>query len=322
MSERRAIVVGWPGQDGSLLADLLERRGFGVLCIGRMGTHCIGKVSGPARVALTDHAQIMEAVAEIQPHEIYYLAAHHGSAEAQPLADPRTDLLESMNVHCVGLLNFLDAIRRHAPSSRLFYASSSLVFGDSGPDVYQNELTPVAPRGTYALTKALGGHACRELRELGVFCSVGILYNHESALRGASFVTQRIVRAALRIRSGSAEKLQLGDLDAVVDWSYVPDFVEAFVRILALDSPGDFVIASGVGHTVREFASVAFSHLGLDWQEHIVAGAASLSRNRSGRVGDSSKLQRLTGWQPSIAFEPMVCRLVDETAAHLDRGSS
>jgi GDPmannose 4,6-dehydratase len=318
LSERRAIIVGWPGQDGTLVADLLGRQGYSALCVGRSATHRIGIASGPARLDLTDAPQIAATVAELQPHEVYYLAAHHGSAEVLlGEHDPRADMLQSMNVHCVGLLNFLDAIRRHATHSRLFYASSSLVFADEGPDRRQNELTPLAPRGTYALTKALGGQACQEFRELGVFCSVGFLYNHESALRGARFVTQRIARAALRIRAGNAEKLELRDLDAVVDWGHAADFAEAFVRVLQHESPDDFVIATGEGHTVREFASIAFSHLGLDWRQHVVTGGVSLARNRSGRVGDPSKLQRLTGWKPSMSFEGLVRRIVDETALAL-----
>jgi GDPmannose 4,6-dehydratase len=319
LSERRAIVVGWPGQDGTLLAELLAGRRYGVFCVGRTATHCIGMPrSAASRVDVADHAQIAALVSEQQPHEIYYLAAHHGSAEdAGVESDPRTEMLESMKVHCDGLLNFLDAVRRHSKHSRVFYASSSLVFADQGPDARQNELTPLAPEGSYALTKALGGEACREFRELGMFCCAGFLYNHESALRGARFVTQRIVRAALRIRSGSDEKLELRDLDAVVDWAHASDYVEAFTRILQLDLPGDFVIATGEGHSVREFASIAFAHLGLDWRQHVAAGGAALARNRSGRIGDPTKLRSLTAWQPTMAFEVMVRRVVDETAARL-----
>jgi GDPmannose 4,6-dehydratase len=322
LSEPRAIIVGWPGQDGTLLADLLALRRYGVLCIGRNGTHRFGSVSGPARLDLTDEQQIAATVAAIQPREIYYLAAHHRSAEERAGAiDPRAEVMQSMQVHCVGLLNFLDAIRHHSPQSRIFYAASSLVFADAGPDRRQDELTPLAPQGTYALTKALGVQACREYRELGCFCSVGFLYNHESALRGARFVTQRIARAALSIRSGSQEKLELRELDAVVDWGYAPDYVDACARILELDAPGDFVVATGEGHTVREFVSLAFSHLGLDWTQHVVAGGASLARNRSGRIGEPAKLMRLTGWRPSMSFETMVRRLVDETAARLGNDS-
>lgn len=317
MSERRAIVIGAFGQDGTLLQGQLDARGYAVLRVGRNAVHDPG---GPAAstLALTDSGEVSAAVRNFAPHEIYYLAAYHGPAEASQAAqDPRSDLLESLHVHCVGLVNFLGAVLHHSPECRLFYASSSLVFPDSGPQLKLTEDTAIQPQCEYALTKALGGRACAKYRALGVFASVGLLFNHESALRGPRFVTQRIIRSALRIRAGSDEKLTLADLDAIVDWGHAADYVDAFVRILRLNEPGEFVIATGEGHTVREFASIVFDHLNLDWRVHVVTGGDSLTRRRSGRVGDASKLRRLTGWKPAMPFEAMVRTLVDETGARL-----
>jgi GDPmannose 4,6-dehydratase len=258
-------------------------------------------------VDLQDEAQLVDLCARFMPDEVYYLAAHHHSSEEHP--DDATELRESTKVHVLGLINVLEALRKRAPRCRVFYASSSHAFGQPATPK-QDESTPFAPRNPYAITKVAGTHTCRLYRErCGMHVSVGILYNHESPLRGPRFVSQRIARAARQAAIDPSFRLKLGSLSAVVDWSYAPDFVDAMVRILAAPQPDDYVVASGEPHTVRDFVEAAFGFMGLDWHAHVEEGGAASAHGTL--VGDASKLRRRTGWAPTVTFEKMVQILVE-----------
>ena len=318
MSNRVAIIVGYQGQDGSLLSNLLRQRDYTVLGIGRESMESWGAIPTQEPCCLDDAQSIFDLVISLQPLEIYYLAAHHASSQARKADDIHSDYQLNMAVNTVGLLHFLEAIRLYSPKTRLFFASSSLIFGSQPLQAQQDELTQVAPGEPYGLCKALAGQICKDYRrQHSIFASVGILYNHESSLRSPQYLSMKIVEAALAASRGASQPLMVGSLDAVVDWGYAPDYVDAFTRILALDAPDDFVVATGAAHTVRDFAAVAFGCLGLDWQQYVVQDPSILTRSRSGRVGDSSKLRRLTGWQPSLPFEEMVVLLVDQVSARL-----
>lgn len=309
------MVIGSRGQDGRLLGELLKARGDAVVGLGRDSIDPDPSLPSVDPVCLADRMSVDSAIAAIQPDQIYYLAAHHRSSE-ETARDPLNDIAASLDVNARGVVHVLAAIARHRPGCRLFFASSSLIFGDRPAESPQTESTPASPAEPYALCKQLASIACRRAREsCGIFASVGVLYNHESRFRGEHFLSRKIVRAAVDAASGSADPLAIGDLDAAADWSDAGDFVDAFTRILDLDEPGDFIVASGRLHTVRDFLDVAFSRVGLDWQRHVVEIPGLLSRRRSGVVGDSSKLRRLTGWTPRWSFEAMVSRLVDEELA-------
>jgi GDPmannose 4,6-dehydratase len=308
---KKAIVVGSEGQDGRLLFDLLSRRDYGVFGVGRDAVR--GLTEGiAAPVEVLNGANVAEAVQRVVPDEIYYLAAVHHSSQEVSGDFPRALFRDSFNVNVNGLLNFLEAMRLHAPKSRLFYAASSHVFGVPAASP-QNENTPLAPRCVYGITKTAGVRCCGFYREnYGIFAACGILYNHESSYRRAEFVTSKIVRSAVRIKHGQSEKLTLGDLSAKVDWGYAPDYVHAMTRILSLEKPEDFVIASGEAHSVREFVEIAFEAAGLDWKNHVTEDASMIGKSRLGLVGDSSKLRRMTGWSPTVNFKEMVRLLVEE----------
>jgi GDPmannose 4,6-dehydratase len=315
LSDRRAIIVGSRGQDGQLLTRLLRNRGDAVLGIGRNSVDIWGQLPRPAACRVDDLRTVCDTVRAVQPDEVYYLAAHHGSSETRALGDSHRNFIDGMAVNVAGVVNFLEALRQHAPRGRLFYASSSLVFGNQPQRTPQDETTPLTPDEPYGLCKALGSQACQEYRQRhGVFACVGILFNHESELRPPSFLSMKIAQAAVAASRGKSAPLVLGSLDAVVDWGFAPDFVEAFRRILALDDPDDFVIATGVVHTVRDFVAAAFRHVGLDWQAHVVEDRSVLARARSGRVGNPARLRRRTGWHTSVSFEEMVHKLVDGVA--------
>jgi GDPmannose 4,6-dehydratase len=283
-----AVIVGSSGQDGTLLGEHLRRLGYTVRGVGR--------TSGPPHLD--------------DVNEVYYLAAFHHSSEDRPI-DPGELFEKSIAVHVTGLVHYLEDIRKRAPRARLFYAASSLIFGDV-TESPQTEDTPLRPNEAYAITKATGLQICRHYRRThDVFASVGILYNHESPLRAARFVSKKIVNAAWEIKRGTRDKLVLGDLSARLDWGYAPDFVDAMHRVLALDAADDFIIATGETHSVRDFVELAFGHLGLDWQRHVEENRAVITRPPTVRVGDASKLATATGWRPATSFAAMVRALVD-----------
>ena len=303
----KALVIGCNGQDGTLLCALLHKKGATVFGLDRArgdGTQSFVRFSA---LDICDLARVNDLLAEARPDQVYYLAAYHHSAEQQK--PPGEVVARSLQVNTLGLNNVLSAIADSpSPRARVFYAASSRVFGEPAEDV-QQESTQMAPVCAYGISKAAGVHLCRYYRrQHSVYVSTGILFNHESPLRPAHFVTKKIVRAAVRIRSGLEHELVLGNLDAQVDWGWAPDYVEAMHAILQLDCADDFVLATGVLHSVREILEIAFSAVGLNWREHVVERSGVIEGRRMVRplCGSAAKLQAATGWQPRVSFEEMV----------------
>ncbi len=307
---KRVLIVGHIGQDGTLLSEEIKKRGDEVFGISRNGTYPV-KIPGCPNLCIASSPEKIGAfVTEICPDEIYYLAAHHTSSEGTKSKSAIEDYHLSYETHVLGLLHVLVVVAERIPSCRIFYAASSLVFEGEQGEV-QDEQTPFCPSGFYGMTKAQGVWLCREFRNnRGVFASTGILYNHESRFRAPHFLSQKIIRAAARIASGSREKLKLGDITARVDWGYAGDFVNAFQKILMLPFGDDFIVATGESHTVREFAELSFACFGLDWREHTEHSPEVLTRRLSPRVGNASKLRTATGWVPSMSFSELIDHLV------------
>jgi GDPmannose 4,6-dehydratase len=306
---KRALIIGARGQDGTLLTQHLVACGRVVVGLDR-GTMDRSDGGATNAVDLLDAGAIAGLVGDFAPDEVYYLAAFHHSSQSSELLAPTTIWEQSFDVHVHGLLKMLEAVRTRAPRARLFYAASSLVFGrpEQSP---QTESLPLAPRCVYGITKAAGVQSCRFYREqYSLFTAVGILYNHESHLRSESFLSRKIVRAAVRIRQGLQRDLVLGDLSAQTDWGYAPDYVDAMRRILESDRPDDFIVASGRLHRVRDWVEGAFGAVGLRWQDYVREDPSLITRNKHVLVGDSSKLRKLTGWQPATSFEQMVVNMV------------
>lgn len=311
-----SIIIGGEGQDGRLLRNHLRRARRDVISVDRGATRADPpRAIGP--VDVLDAAAVSGLIGSTKPAEVYYLAAYHHAAEAAP-PEPAELLRRSFAIHVDGVVNVLEAIRTTSPATRLFYAASSHVFGDAaGP--MQDETTPLQPRCAYGITKAAGMQCCRLYRSAhGVFASVGILYNHESSLRREQFVSQKIVRAAVAAARGSREKLVLGDLSARIDWGYAPDFVDAMARILSLDRPDDFVIATGEAHTVGEFATIAYEAVGLEAAAYVEQDPSILHKPGLTLIGDSAKLRAATGWKPSVTFQQMVQALVHAARTQQD----
>ncbi len=310
---KRSVVVGSNGQDGRLLFDRL--------CAA--GDFVVGVAKGHARssdggnippVDILQPSDVDGLISTVQPDRVYYLPAFHHSAE-QKLEETRELFEKSFAVHVTGLLHFLDAIRLRSPETRLFYASSARIFGVP-QCLPQDETTPVNPDCVYGISKAAGQRCVKYYRGAhAMFAATGILYNHESPLRGPTFVPQKIVRGAVAIKRGLQSKIVLGDLDAVSDWGYALDYLDAMTRILELDQPDDFVIATGEPRTVRQFVETAFELVGLDWKSHVEVAPNLISRQRRSLVGSAVRLRAATGWQPSVSFAELVQILVQAEEA-------
>lgn len=294
---KTAIIVGHEGQDGRLAVELLQQKQYKIIGIGRR------------TLDITRRPQVEDLIKANSPDEIYYLAAFHHSSQDQ-LGDEVKLFEQSYAVHVQGLLHCCEAMKKFAPQARLFYACS-LIFEGTSTEI-QDETTAVSPQSVYAMTKLNGLLLCRYYRErYGVFASGGILYNHESRYRAENFITSKIIKTALDIKAGVQDKLVLGDLEAQVDWGYAPDYVQAMYQILNAPKADDFIIATGIKHSVRDFVQAVFEHLDLDWTKYVHQDPSIMVRKRRALVGDTRKLRETTGWQPTVDFKQMVRLLLD-----------
>jgi len=314
------LITGVTGQDGSYLAELLLDKGYQVAGMVRRSStvsferiaHLMDRVkfvSGD----LLDQLSMVEALRSFEPEEVYNLAAQSfvQTSFSQPVLTGETTAL--------GVTRLLDAVRLVDPSIRYYQASSSEMFGKVAESP-QTEATPFHPRSPYGVAKVYGHWITINYREsYGLHASSGILFNHESPRRGLEFVTRKISHGAARIALGRESELRLGNLDAKRDWGFAGDYVEAMWRMLQQDEPGDFVVCTGETHSVREFCQVAFGHLGLDWEAHVVVDEEFIRPAEVDLlVGDASRAAKVLGWSSTVDFEGLVTMMVDADMALLE----
>jgi GDPmannose 4,6-dehydratase len=309
----RALITGITGQDGSYLCEFLLDKGYDVIGIVRRAStenfarieHLRDRVE-LAQADLLDQLSLINVVERSQPDEIYNLAAQSfvPTSWQQPVLTAEFD--------AVGVIRTLEAIRLVNPNVRFYQASSSEMFGQAR-EVPQKETTPFHPRSPYGVAKVYGHYITVNYREsYGLFACSGILFNHESPRRGKEFVTRKISDAVARIKLGRAGELRLGNLGAHRDWGFAGDYVRAMWMMLQQEVPGDYVIATGEAHSVREFAALAFGHVGLDWQDY-VREDPNLCRPAEvdHLIGDATKARNVLGWRPEVAFPELVRLMVD-----------
>ncbi len=317
---KRALITGITGQDGSYLAELLLDKGYDVVGMVRrsstVNTERVAHLADSVEFVpgdLLDQASMIDVLATHRPDEVYNLAAQSfvHTSFGQPVLTGETTAL--------GVTRLLDAIRLVNPSIRYYQASSSEMFGHAR-QVPQTEDTPFHPRSPYGVAKVYGHWITINYREsYDLHASSGILFNHESPRRGLEFVTRKITHGAAAISLGLADELRLGNLDAKRDWGFAGDYVEAMWLMLQQDEPDDFVICTGVTHSVREFCELTFSRLGLDWQDYVVVDEAFLRPAEVDLlVGDSSKAAEHLGWKPRTGFADLVAMMVDADLALLE----
>jgi GDPmannose 4,6-dehydratase len=310
---KRAIITGITGQDGSYLAELLLDKGYEVAGVVRRAStpnlarieHILDRVTlRPAD--LLDQFSILRLIQEFRPQEFYNLAAmsYVPASWDQPLL--------TGDFNSLGITRVLEAIRHVDPSIRLYQASSSEMYGKVR-EVPQNELTPFYPRSPYGVSKVFGHYITVNYREsFDMFAVSGILFNHESPRRGLEFVTRKVSDGVARIKLGLAKTLALGNLDAKRDWGFAGDYVRAMWLMLQQDKADDYVIATGETHSVRELVDLAFSHVGLDWQEHVTIDKRYLRPAEVDLlIGDPSKAHDTLGWTRECDFPQLVRMMVD-----------
>jgi len=317
-----ALITGITGQDGSYLAELLLERGYAVHgMVRRSSTERFDRIEHLRdritlhQADLLDERSLVDALRAARPEEIYNLAAM--SFVAVSWIQPTL----TAEFTGVGVTRMLDAMREVCPEARFYQASSSEMFGKVR-DVPQNELTPFHPRSPYGVAKVYGHFITVNYREsYDLHASSGILFNHESPRRGLEFVTRKITWHAAAIRLGLADKLHLGNLDAERDWGYAKDYVAAMWMMLQQDVPSDYVVATGVAHSVRECLDIALDQAGVDIADHVVIDE-SLKRPAEvdHLIGDASKARRVLGWEPTTNFEELIRLMVDADYQALSRG--
>ncbi len=313
MSDKRALITGITGQDGSHLADLLLEKGYEVFgMVRRSSTESFERISHlddrvtHVQADLLDQPSLVGAIEEAQPSEIYNLAAQSfvPTSWKQPVL--------TAEFTAVGVTRMLEAMRRVDPSIRFYQASSSEMFGKVR-EIPQTETTPFYPRSPYGVAKVYGHFITVNYREsFGLFAVSGILFNHEGPRRGLEFVTRKISDGLARIKLGLADELRLGNLDAKRDWGYAGDYVEAMWMMLQADEPEDYVVATGEEHSVREFAEIAFEHAGIDMERHVVVDPAFLRPAEVDHlVGDATKARTKLGWESRVSFRELAEMMVD-----------
>jgi GDPmannose 4,6-dehydratase len=320
---RRALVIGAAGQDGSYLCELLVEKGYEVTGVVRRppaeGVPNLADVRDDVRLVqadLVEPGQVETVLRELAPDEVYNVAGPSFGPDAW------SDPVGLAHVDAVAVCRLLESVRANVPSARFFQASSALVFGRP-PTSPQSELSPYAPVELYGAAKAYADFLVRAYRDRhGVFACSGILYNHESPRRDARFASRKITRTAAAIKLGLEQELLLGDLDAVRDWGFAGDYVEAAWRMLQADGADDYVVATGEPHTVQELVEVAFGMLGLEWRKHVRVDPALQrgSAQPTDLIGDSTRARERLGWVPSVGFEELVELMVRADVDELARG--
>ena len=321
MSNRRALITGITGQDGSYLAELLLDKGYEVYGLTRRLSaanywrieHLLDRVT-LLPGDLLDQLSLIRVLDRVRPHEFYNLAA----MSLVPASWDQPMLTGEFNAQ--GVTRALEAVRQVDPSIRIYQASSSEMYGKVR-EVPQRETTPFYPRSPYGVSKVFAHYITVNYREsYNLFAVSGILFNHESPRRGLEFVTRKVTDGVARIKLGLASSLSLGNLDAHRDWGFAGDYVRAMWLMLQQERADDYVIATGEAHSVKELVEIAFGHAGLDWQQYVKLDPALIRPAEVDHlIGDASRAKTELGWTPSVTFEGLVKMMVDADLARLAR---
>lgn len=316
---KKALITGINGQDGAYLSEFLLEKGYDVFgtlkrnSVSENQTSRLDNIYNTIKNNLeycdiTDISSLYRVINKIQPDEIYNLAAqsHVRISFDQPIY--------TANATGIGVLNLMEVVKEVSPSIKVYQASSSEMFGNSiDSDGYQRETTQMNPVSPYGCAKVFGYNITRNYRNsYGLFVSNGILFNHESPRRGTNFVTNKVVKEAVKIKYGLSNQLALGNLDATRDWGHAKDYVKAMWMILQLDNPSDYVCATGISHSVKDLVEYVFGKLDLDWKQYVVQDQKFFRPEELNDLkGDPTKLKKDTQWEPEYTFETMLDEMIE-----------
>jgi GDPmannose 4,6-dehydratase len=322
---KTALITGILGQDGPYLAKFLLNEGYRVYGLIRrysnpsfsnlddLGiTNQIEYIQGD----MTDEASLINIIKTIRPDEVYNLAAQSFVGSSWDQAKLTTD------VNSLGTLYLLNAIKFFSPTTKFYQASTSEMFGNSGENGLQDENTPFHPRSPYAISKLYSFWMTNNFKEsYGLFCCNGILFNHESPIRGKEFVTRKITDGIARIKLGLASEIRLGNLDSKRDWGFAGDYVKAMYLMMQQEKPDNYIISTGITHSVRDFCQVAFNYVGIkDWEQYVVLDPQFQRPAELFTLqGKSQKAKNILGWQPEVSFDELVKMMVDADLKRLSK---
>lgn len=297
---KSAVILGSHGQDGRILNEQLIKQGYGTYGID----------IGDEEVDICNKQSIKDFISRIRPDEVFHLAAFHHSAEEELNENPEFQK-KSHAINVSSVENFLEAIKNYSPVTKFFYASSSHIFGEPKTEI-QNEETPKAPTTTYGKNKAEAMKVCDHYRNFhNIFACTGIFYTHESCYRNEKFLSQKVIQSAINKKT-----ISIGDLNAVVDWGYAPEYTKAVQCIMQTMAPEDFIISTGHKMRVQEFIEAVFTECNLKWQDYVQENKGILKRQSTTRIGDPTKIKIATGWKAKT-FGPALAKILLQTTKEL-----
>ena len=308
---KNIIITGISGQDGSYLKKYLLKKDYNIIGIDYKDIHHESQTPRLTNIKanITEYNSINTIIQQYRPIQIYHLAALHESSEKK--TNQYINFNESLNVNFISTMNILNSILKTSPETKVFFASSSQIFGEQ-KQLLQDEESVFNPNNIYGLSKSFATQLCRYYRKYySLFISVGILYGHESPLRKDKFASKKIVKSAVEIKKGKRKKLILGNLDAKIDWGYAGDYVVAMYEILQQKQPTDYVISSGSISTIRDFVKMVFQYLDLEWEKYVEIDKSIIHFRKNSFQGSNSKLLTNTGWNPTVNIKELAELMIE-----------
>lgn len=316
MSKKIALIVWAAWQDGTILMELLKTRKYSIIALSRHWVEYINLDPWERYIDILKNEDVHDVIERYTPDELYYIAAYHHSSE-EKISDDRALYIQSRNIHCDWYFNFLSAVAESSPHTRIWYASSGLIYGGSTTEK-QNENTLPVPNSPYAITKLEGMHLGNWYAEkYHISVANAIFYNHESEFRGPKFLSMKVILAALAISQWRQNELILGDIDTKIDQWSAWDYVDAMTCLLSQNKTGDYIVSSWEQHTIEDMLKIVFGYFHLDWKKYVKVDPNIVQRKTGTLLWDNTKIYEATWWKPKQSFSEMLIHIIQKKAMSL-----